>query len=276
MMIDGKELNLSIRRMDSLHPHEETSDDLLKALEVGMADEWVQRDPIVVDSESSVILDGNHRLAALKSLGVCQAVCLEQKNYLADEEVRVFRWFRYIRKPREGLMKRLRAALGLSQTVSAQEAMTAVNSARSAIALVGGSEGFIHQTPEKERDSYAMVRSFDRVVLAEKEEVEIVEEDVGIDLVRTEGTILLTPPIEKKDVLRAGKTHHPLPYKTTLHVLPLRILGINISLSALNDSEKAQTALNRLLVPMPRFKILEPTASYEGRVYGERVVILER
>src|SRR5438093_12996742 len=104
MMIDGKELDLSIRKIDSLHPHEETSDELLKALEVGMADEWVQRDPIVVDSGSSVILDGNHRFAALKSLGVRHAVCLEQKNYLTDEEVRVFRWFRYIRKPRDGLV----------------------------------------------------------------------------------------------------------------------------------------------------------------------------
>jgi hypothetical protein len=275
MMIDGKELDLSIRRLDSLHPHEETSNELLKALEVKMADEWVQRDPIVVDSESSVILDGMHRIAALERLGMRQAVCLEQKNYLADEEVRVFRWFRYLRKPREGVVKLLKAALRLSQTVSAQDAMAEVNSDKP-IALIAGSEGFIQEAAEKERDSYAMVRLFDRMVLAENEEVEIVEEDVGIDLVRTEGAILLTPPIEKKDVLRAGKTHHPMPYKTTLHVLPLRILGINIPLSALNDSEKAQAALDRLMVPTPRFKILEPPAGYEGRVYGERVVILER
>src|SRR5437870_505631 len=142
MMIDGKELTLSIRRMDSLHPHEDTSDDLLKKLEVRMADEWVQRDPIVVDAESSVILDGNHRFASLESLGVRRAVSLEQKNYLADEEVRVFRWFRYLRKPRGGVVERLRKALGLSETVPARDAMAAVNSGQRPAALIAGSQGF--------------------------------------------------------------------------------------------------------------------------------------
>ena len=238
-----------------------------------MVDEWVQRDPIVVDRESSVILDGMHRFAALANLGIRYAVCLEQ-DYIADDEVRVFRWLRYLRKPKESSIGRMRAALGLSRSTSAQEALAAVNSGQRPIALIGGREGFTSHGAE-DRDSYEMVRSFDRVALGEGEEVEIVEEAVGLDLVQAGGMVLVIPPIKKRDVLRAGETHRPFPHKTTLHVLPLRILGINFALSELERRELAQASLSRL-ISAPRFRVVEPPANYEGRGYGERVAVLER
>src|SRR2546428_9163977 len=139
MMVDGKELKLSIRRMDLLRPHEETSDELVKSLRTRMTEEWIQRDPIVIDEKNSIILDGMHRFAALKSLGTRHAVCFEQ-NY-RDEKIRVFRWLRYLRKPKDVTLKKLSRSLGLNRTTSAEEAMEIVDSVESPVALMPQAKG---------------------------------------------------------------------------------------------------------------------------------------
>ncbi len=272
MMIDGRELKLSIRRMDSLRPHEETSEELVKSLRLRMTEEWMQRDPVVIDKKNSVILDGMHRFAALGSLGTVHAVCFEQ-NY-SDDDILVFRWLRYLRRPRQATLKQVRRSLGLSRMTSTDEAIETVDSGDSQIALIEQDKGFL-SSGLKKADCYNMVRVFDRIALRSEEEVEIIEEGVAIDRVKSSGALLLTPKIRKEDVVRAGESGRLLPHKTTLHVLPIRILGIDFPLSDLTDKRRAEATLARA-TSSPRVRVLDPPTNYEGRIYGERVVALEK
>ena len=272
MMIDGKELKLSVRRIDSLHPHEETSDDVVKSLRQRMTEEWMQKDPIVIDEKNGIILDGMHRFAALGGLGARHAVCFEE-NY-DDDEIRVFRWLRYLRKPRPVTLKKLRKSLGLSQATSAEEAMESVDSGDSSVALIARDEGFV-SSGSINTEGYGLVRVFDKISLRSGEEVEILEEDVAIDLVRSSGALLLTDKIRKEDVVRAGESGRLLPFKTTLHVLPIRVLGIDFPISDLSVRRSAEATLAKI-TSSPKLRFLDPPANYEGRVYGERVVVIEK
>lgn len=271
-MIDGRELKLSVRRIDSLRPHEETSEELVKSLRLRMTEEWMQRDPIVIDEKKSIILDGMHRFAALGSLGRRHAVCFEQ-NY-ADDGVRVFRWLRYLRRPGQSTLKLVKRSLGLSRMTSAEEAIESVDSGDSQIALIERDKGFV-RSGMKHPDDYGMVRMFDRIAISSEEEVEIIEESVATDRVKSSGALLLTPKIRKEDVVKAGMSGRLLPHKTTLHVLPIRILGIDFPLSDLSEKTKAEATLARATSSL-RVRVLDPPPNNEGRVYGERVVTLEK
>ncbi len=271
MMLDGRELKLTVRRVDSLHPHEETSEQLLASLKDRMANEWMQRDPIIVDEQNKVILDGMHRFEALKSLGVHLVVCFDV-DY-ANEEIRLFRWLRYLRRPKRGLLEEIRNGLGLSAETSEDGATEAANSGDSPVAVLSDARGYF--APRSKVAGSESVRAFDRIVQHAKEEVEIVEEKVGFDRVRSGGILLVTRPLTKEGVVRAALDGRLFPHKTTLHVLPMRVMGINFPLADLNEMARAESALAKQM-SSPRVSILEPPTNYEGRVYGERVVVLQK
>lgn len=56
--------------VEELLPHEAVEEDAVGQLAHTIASEGVVRNPVVADRKSLVVLDGHHRLAALRSLGV--------------------------------------------------------------------------------------------------------------------------------------------------------------------------------------------------------------
>ena len=63
-------------RVSQLRPHEATEEELLQKLITELKRGLVVRDPIIADQETWVILDGHHRHAAYKILGLEYAACL--------------------------------------------------------------------------------------------------------------------------------------------------------------------------------------------------------
>jgi len=66
-------------KIQELNPHEETIDKKLKKVLKSLKTEKVLRNPIVVDKNTKVILDGHHRAKALTILGLTTIPC-----YLVD------------------------------------------------------------------------------------------------------------------------------------------------------------------------------------------------
>lgn len=56
--------------IDTVIPSEEVCNDSLEALKIKIVDEDYWTDPIVIDKESRVIMNGNHRFNAAKDLGL--------------------------------------------------------------------------------------------------------------------------------------------------------------------------------------------------------------
>jgi hypothetical protein len=67
-----------IRRLpvDQLRPHETTDQQLLEQLIRKMQQGYMFHEPIVVDGATGVILDGHHRHAACKKLGIERIRCI--------------------------------------------------------------------------------------------------------------------------------------------------------------------------------------------------------
>jgi len=70
-------LHLAVRDVSSLFLHEETIPELLEQLASEIEADGCVKNPIIVDQDSMVVLDGMHRMAALKKLKIKRIpVCL--------------------------------------------------------------------------------------------------------------------------------------------------------------------------------------------------------
>lgn len=72
-----------------------------------MVRDGYQRDPIIVDAEYKVILDGHHRVKIPKPLG-CSSVAAHYVDYLSDANVRVKAWYPVVMDYERSLLKLLR------------------------------------------------------------------------------------------------------------------------------------------------------------------------
>lgn len=81
---------LMILEIAKLKEHEEVSEEHLKEMKDWLMREGVQIDPIVVANDQFIILDGHHRVKALKEMGYSKVLA-----YLVDyqdEEIEVQSW----------------------------------------------------------------------------------------------------------------------------------------------------------------------------------------
>jgi len=94
---EGVRWDIALVDTDGLLLHEETIPEMLEALIRRIEGDGALRAPVIADRETLVVLDGMHRVKALKRLD-CRFTCVCLVNYM-DPEIRVERWCRTIHKP---------------------------------------------------------------------------------------------------------------------------------------------------------------------------------
>ncbi|MEM2875728.1 MAG: ParB N-terminal domain-containing protein [Candidatus Bathyarchaeia archaeon] len=70
--------------IDELKGHEMTDEKRLKALKDEIESDGILKRPIVVDEKTSVVLDGHHRMGALRLLG-CSKIPVYYVNYESEK-----------------------------------------------------------------------------------------------------------------------------------------------------------------------------------------------
>lgn len=243
-----------------LMPHEETVGHLSKDLIEKMKRDGVQLDPVIADEKSGVVLDGMHRLQALKGLRARVAVC-----YLVDynsEGVSLSRWLRAVRSPSPELTARLIRELELRPDASAS-----LESPK--LGFLNGDEKLATSEPMEFSEVCSAVRLFDRILAEEGARVEFLDEEIVRSKGREiEASVLLTPKLLKSQVIFAGRSGALLPPKSSLHVFPFRPVDVRYPLESLisgpDDLEERLAGRT--------FARVEPPAFHEGRVYREELL----
>ena len=69
-----------------------------------IVEDGFQRDPIIVDKESGVVLDGHHRRNILKTLGYSK-ISSHQVQYMEDDKIRVKTWYPIVVDSKRRLMQ---------------------------------------------------------------------------------------------------------------------------------------------------------------------------
>jgi len=200
----GVRTPLALTRISELKEHEQIDPFHLEELKGELVRDGYQRDPITVDANYKVILDGHHRVKILKALG-CSKVAAHYVDYLNDPNIRVKAWYPVVVDSERGLLKLLQEseinpdteARGNPGHLIFHDRVLTVKSDRRRImgALVG-----------KVRMDYVPSETFAKKL---------------VETGRASCAIIFNP-ISKEDVVKAALSGDPFPPKTTRHIFPTR------------------------------------------------------
>lgn len=263
---------LGIRPVESLRPHEETIPRHVDQLASEMTKDGVQRDPVIIDRDSAAVLDGMHRLAAFRKLGVDNAVCCSV-DY-SSPAVRIGRWGRvYTTKAGDSVKSALEAMGGMRRTTLA-EGFSVLDRREAGVAVFTADAAFVHGGRTERGEFVASVVSMDS--FAERRGWErsfVPEDDVDVPLQQPRKFVVLPRRITKEDIVTAARSGKLLPCKMSMHVIDPRPVAVNYPLGELN---RATSARLKSMLGGREGRVLPPGSTYGGRRYKERLLLLDQ
>jgi hypothetical protein len=273
-------LDVAVVGIDEVKPHEETIPSLLSQLTAEIRRDGILRNPIVVDRESLVILDGMHRLAALKSLGCLRIpVCLVEYS---SPFVKLGCWYRsFVDSGWRDKVRSVLTALNLRFTESDVRAAETKVVNGSAVAFKSLSESLVAT------DGFVGgLGVFNAVQQIERGLLQLglrmtydTESDAQARLQAGLAEVVMSyTPATKEIVLQTAMSGATFPPKTTRHIIPARPMGVNLPLSLLRNRSLSTKEVNAGFVASLRGRKLTrmpPGSLDDGRRYEEDLYVFE-
>lgn len=270
MILEGGEVRIDLRPVASLLPHEDTIPEQLEKIAVQIKRDGVQKDPLIVDRESSTILDGMHRLGAFARLGLENVVCC-LVDY-SSPGIELQRWARVYSAPKQNLLLQAIEELGIGRRVTLAEAFDLLDARKSSLAAIGHEGCRVPQGRNELGDAFGTIRRLDELARTFGWQRRFIREDeVDVALQDNDNVVLLVQRLNKQDVLTAARTGRLFPCKTSMHTIDPRPVALDFPIADLNKAT---------LKSLPAFlgerspRILPPNSVYEGRRYKERLLLL--
>ncbi len=255
--------NIRILPLNSLLPHEKAIEESVEKLKNEILSDGIQKDPIIVEKDTFVVLDGTHRLNAFKRIGIEYAVC-----YLVPysfEGIKVERWTRVVSHEKK-ITSHLLDALGLRQSIPVEKAFQ-LSEKKGVLFFAGGS--CYGKEFSSILEAYSFVEKIDKTSKIMGWKVEYLPED-EVDIAMRKGRlVILGPRLRKQDVVELARKGMLLPPKTTHHIIDPRPVSIRYPVEKLRGWREEP---DKLINQEP--KILPPESIYEGRRYKESLIVL--
>jgi hypothetical protein len=258
--------------IEKIRPHEEFDSKILNGIMNSLQSEGVVRDPVLIDSNTHMILDGTHRYWALIKLG-CQSIPVALYSYMSDS-VKIGCWYRCL----ELCDLEISCKAVASKIDTAANALKAVSERRAQVSIVCKDSARIFVSGKFDIfEAYSLLSTLEKGYKKRGYSVAYATECDSIDLLKSGrvGAVLAPPPIRKEEAAYAATTGKLFPIKSTRHILPSRPMGINVPLEWLKLShEKADLRLQEKL-SMGTFAKVQRGSLIKGRRYEEEVYIYE-
>ncbi|MEW6722249.1 MAG: hypothetical protein AB1324_03235 [Candidatus Micrarchaeota archaeon] len=254
--------NLEIREVKSLLSHEQVISFNLKRLKEAMLNIGQLVDPLIVDSKTGVVLDGNHRLKVLEIIECPHSTC-QVVDYMNDE-IKVGTWYPTVALNPEQVF---RLDSLKHEKVDFEAGMEAVNSLKAPFMLVSKDKE-CHLINPGSYKLMEMVEEQNYVFsLLEKGTVGYIPGEEMQKALASGKSVFYRRAYTKEEIVKTAQAHTPLPPKSTRHLIPGRIIRLNMKLGWLHRSkEEAVAELSRML----------DTRIYGGNVrkYYEPVIVI--
>lgn len=274
------ELRLRLEELGKVKVHEEIIPELLEALVREMRSDGMAKHPVVVDSNTLVVLDGMHRVAALEKLG-CRYLPACLVDY-RNPHIYVGCWYRSVHGDvaNSELFDAVKS-LGLEvESSSLEEALEALDGREATAAMLTG-EGchVLRGAGEGIRASYAWVGRIERAL---KERGLKVGYEAERDARRMVGSgevaaAIMTPRVRKEEVVEAALGGNPFAHKTTRHVVAARPMAVNVPLEWLMGGRRLEDVNGMLIEHLSKRRVrrLPRGEVFEGRRYEEELWVFE-
>ena len=263
-------ITLSLRPIQSLKPHEEVVTYELGLIIHDLERENLLRHPLIVDQSTGVILDGTHRLAALKALDCRLAPCaLVEYN---DPRILVERWYRIITgsdiesfvKQAENQTRKVKTDAEAEECLALRECYASIEDGNS-----------YHVFPCTNLAPLELIRAAFKIEQTAKENgLKVKYVDAKRESSSSNRLILSTVPLKKSEIVKAALAGLAFPPKTTRHIIPSRPLGTSTPLELLRSEQpdEAQTSFVNGLKSR-RVKRMPEGSKIGSRRYMEEVFV---
>ncbi len=262
--------------LEELKPHEEVIEKVVQALSEEIRDTRVVHDPLMVDQDDYVILDGMHRYNSLKQLNCRFAPCC-----LLDydsPQIKVGSWFRLftVSDP----TKLTEAVLGEMKLEYSRKRVDPSIMDYDTETLILTGDGDVYSFPSS-LDSFERCRIATRVekrIVNDGHDVTYLSEAVAMQHLKSgqANLVIALPVFSKGEIREFGLERRLLPHKVTRHVIPSRPLEIDAPLELLlNPNISCQEANRKLGDLLARRKVEKkpPGSVVDGRHYDEELLV---
>jgi len=275
-------LHLKIVDINSLFLHEETIPEVLEKLAAEIRMDEALKHPVIVDEKSLVVLDGMHRVAALKMLN-CRRVPVCLVDY-KNPSIIVGAWYRTIasinKHSANEILEEIRN-LGFNVKKGDVKSVEEIgkNSIIAALKMRENSYLVCHVF-ENLKEAYDHIKMIEDRLKQSNLQVNYETEADSFRKLR-EGkvdAILQTPRLSKEEIVKTALSGKVFVHKATRHVIPARPLNVNVPLKLLTLSSLSLEEVNeefRRMLMEKKLKMM-PAGSYiENRRYEEDVYLFE-
>jgi len=261
-LVDELSKNLEIRETKSLLQHEQVISYNLKKLKEAMLNIGHLVDPIVTDRKTGLVLDGNHRLRVLEIIECPYSAC-QLVDYQRDD-ITVGTWYPSVALKPEEVFK---LDTIKHEKVDHEAGKEAVEKLKAPFMLMT-KDGGCHLLNPGSFKLMEMVEEQKYIfTLLEKGAVDYIPEEEVQEHLDSGESVFFRRSYTKEEILKAAQGHSPFPPKSTRHLIPGRIIRLNMKLGWLHRSrEDAEKELQRML----------SHRAYAGNVrkYYEPVVVI--
>jgi len=267
--------------VDELHIHEEIVPELLGRLLNDMRSSSFFKDPIIADARTGVVLDGMHRVAASRELGLRYLpVC--SVDY-GDPRIKIGCWYRVARGTGakfEEMLKLFRlilVLLGLDMEPSSfEEAKRALDERRATASLLTAKECYLITAKKTGiHESYSWIKRVERVLKEEGFGVSYWMEEDAVKTIDPDTVVMMVPCVRKEEVTETALAGKVFAHKTTRHILPARPVGLNVPVEWLKG-DKPLKELDRMFVGHisgQKVNHLPRGSTFDGRRYDEELIV---
>jgi len=274
------DLEIAILDIDSLHFHEETIRELLERLTELIWTDGCVKHPIIVDKKSLVVLDGVHRVAALKKLGI-KRIPASLVNY-KNPHIKVCGWYRTIigASTTEQILTQVEQT-GSSTRKIGELDESSIGVSPTVAAIKFRKETFLVDSSFKNlREAYNIIERIEQRMRTSGLGIKYETERDAVENLRMRrvDAVLCTPRLNKKDIVEAAVSGQVFAYKATRHIIPARLMSLNVPLNLLRDEKRPLSEVNIKLNRMLQKRHLRrvpPGSVLDGRRYEEELYIFE-
>lgn len=254
---------LQIVPLEKLRPHEEIIPFNFQRLRESMLNMGRIVDPIIVDKENYIIIDGNHRRAVLDSIKCPNAVC--QLVDYKSPEIGVGSWF-----PVSMSIKPDRINGFKPESVDYEAGLSAIEKMEGVFLYVkktnGKKECYLYNSNEK--SIQAVIQQQRRFISEiEREDVQYVADDKVEEYLDRGYSAFYRRCYKKSEIISEALAGRCMPPKSTRHTVPERIIRLNLHLGWLSES---QELCKQMMDDMLKRRLNEGSI----RRYTETVIVL--
>jgi L-serine kinase (ADP) len=267
-------ITIAMKRLEFLKPHEEIIEEELLSLSRSISHDKVLRHPLVADFKTGVVLDGNHRLVALRQMN-CRLAPVAFVDYKSPQIV-VERWYRVIRFAKlDDLQARLQG-LGLNMRYEDPATAAELLNRRRVAAVIEDQARSLVFSPQSQDPLERFRTSFSVETFLRQTGLGVSYLDKRPEIIQGDTLILSTIRLEKEEVVAVASSGRLYPPKSTRHLIPSRPLGIRVPIEwlAIDKPEIAQAKLMEHLGKM-KLRRTEKGSIVGSRKYEEEVFVFE-